>query len=106
MKPDPSSAIAGLRRGLTALYGPRLCRLILFGSQVRGDVTPHSDIDVLVVLRPPVDPFEEIARTSLLRTELNLRYGILLSCLFVSEYEYEQERSPMMLNIRREGVAV
>jgi predicted nucleotidyltransferase len=106
MKPDLSAILAALREGLAALYGPRLCRVVLFGSQARGEFTPHSDIDVLLVLMPPVDPFEEISRTSALRAELNLRYGILISCLFVSEHEYEQERSPLMLNVRREGGAL
>lgn len=106
MKPGLSAIPDDLRTGLAALYGPRLCRVVLFGSQARGDVTPDSDIDVLVVLSPPVDPFQEIARTSPFRAELNLRHGRLISCLFVSEPEYEQEPSPLMLNVRREGVAV
>ena len=35
---------------LREIYGPRLKRLILFGSQARGEATPDSDVDVLVVL--------------------------------------------------------
>ncbi len=36
---------------------------MLFGSQARGDKMPGSDIDVLVVLKGPVRPGEEIRRT-------------------------------------------
>lgn len=39
-----------LRRQLEALYGPRLIRMVLYGSQSCGDAEPGSDIDVLVVL--------------------------------------------------------
>ena len=42
------------------LYGDRLVRLVLFGSHARGDAVPGSDIDVLVVLRGPVEPGVEI----------------------------------------------
>jgi len=47
------SLIAELRRRFEALYGPRLARLVLFGSHARGDAEPGSDIDVLVVLEGP-----------------------------------------------------
>jgi predicted nucleotidyltransferase len=40
-----------LRRRLTAIYGDRLAKMVLYGSQARGDAGPDSDIDVMVVLR-------------------------------------------------------
>jgi len=30
----------------------------------------------------------------------------VVSCVFVSEEQFQQERSPLMLNVRREGVPV
>jgi len=30
----------------------------------------------------------------------------VLSCVFVSRDQYEQEHSPLLINVRREGVAV
>ena len=44
---------------LREIYGPRLKRLVLFGSQARGDATPESDVDVLVVLDGPTGAYEE-----------------------------------------------
>jgi uncharacterized protein len=40
-----------LRIELEQLYGPRLERIILFGSRARGDARLDSDWDVAVVLR-------------------------------------------------------
>lgn len=49
-----------LRRRLEAIYGERLMRLSLYGSQARGDSVPGSDIDVLVVLQGPVSPVRRL----------------------------------------------
>jgi len=42
------------RQGLEDIYGARLVRVVLFGSQARDEAEPDSDIDVMVVLRGPV----------------------------------------------------
>jgi len=98
--------LAELRRRFEALYGPRLVRLMLFGSQARGDAEPGSDIDVLVVLEGPVTPGEEIRRTLNPVVELSLENNTVFSCVFVSRERYENELSPLLINVRREGVPV
>lgn len=98
--------IKELRRRLEVLYGPRLVRMVLYGSQARGDAEPGSDIDILIVLQGPVSPGEEIARTSDIIASLSLLHGVVLSRAFVSSDRFEREQSPLLMNIRREGVAV
>ena len=56
MDDELSATIVDLRRQFELLYCERLVRMVLFGSQARGDDEPESDIDVLVVLRGPVRP--------------------------------------------------
>ena len=106
MSETVQTIITELRRQLEALYGPRLVRMMLYGSQARGDAELGSDIDVLVVLQGPVSPGEEIARTSDIIAALSLQYGVVLSRAFVSSDRFEREQSPLLMNIRREGVAV
>ncbi|MCK9460952.1 MAG: nucleotidyltransferase domain-containing protein [Proteobacteria bacterium] len=95
-----------LRGRLEALYGDRLVGIVLFGSQARGEASPGSDIDVMVVVRGPVDPGEEIERVGPITAALSLEHDVVLSCVFVSSDRYSNERSPLLLNVRREGVAV
>jgi predicted nucleotidyltransferase len=95
-----------LRQRLETLYGPRLVKMILYGSQARGDAEPGSDVDVLLVLQGRVAPGREIARTSDIRLELSLEHNTVVSCAYVSHYRYVSEQSPFLLNVRREGVAV
>jgi len=98
--------VKDLRRRLEQLYGPRLLGLVLYGSQARGDAEAGSDIDVLVVLEGEVEPTLEIARTEFDVADLSLERNVVVTCLFVSREQYERERSPLLLNVRREGIAV
>ena len=54
-RPEETAVIASglvdeLKERLAAAYGARLHAVVLFGSEVRGDARPDSDIDVLAVL--------------------------------------------------------
>jgi uncharacterized protein (UPF0332 family)/predicted nucleotidyltransferase len=101
--------LAELRQRLQAHYGARLACLVLFGSQARGDAGPGSDIDVLVVLRGAEHPLErppDKAFVSDLVYDLLLRYDRLVSLLPVSLDRYQHEQSPLMMNVRREGVSL
>jgi len=95
-----------LRRGLGRLYGDRLAQAILFGSRARGEGEPASDIDVLLVLRGEVRPGDEIARTSRLRAALCLKHGVVFSCTYLSADRFRNGDSPLLLNVRREGIAI
>ncbi|MBW4691745.1 MAG: nucleotidyltransferase domain-containing protein [Lyngbya sp. HA4199-MV5] len=95
-----------LKQSLAELYGDRLLHLTLFGSQARGDAEPDSDIDVLVVLKSPVNPGEEIKRTGQAIAALSLRYEVVISCLFMDETHYQTRNGSLLRNIRREGVPI
>ncbi len=86
------------------LYGKRLKGSILYGSWARGDATEDSDIDVLIVLEGEVSPGEEIDRMIDIITEINLKHGVLISVYPVSEKDYSTINSPLLINVRREGV--
>ncbi len=106
MDENVKTILTELRRRFEALYGERLARLVLFGSQARGDADQGSDIDVLVVLRGPVSSGEEIARAGETTAALSLHYDVVISCTFVSADRYSTEQSPLLMNVRREGMTV
>ena len=89
---------------LRRLYGDRLKDIILYGSYARGDARDESDIDVMVVLRDMVTPGREIDRMIDMITDLNLKYGVLLAVVPVSEEKFLRVNSPLLLNVRREGI--
>ena len=106
MDTDIRSIVSRLKDSLESLYGSRLSRLILYGSQVRGDADRNSDIDVLVVLKGPVKPGDEIARTGGVVADLSLQIDRVITCVFMDEERYLHRTGPLLRNIRREGIAV
>jgi len=106
MKAKIGKVLRELRTELESIYGPRLASVILFGSQARGDAAAASDIDVLVVLDGNVEPGKEIARTGKTVAALSLKFDLVISCVFISTERYSSEQTPLLLNIRNEGVAI
>jgi len=95
-----------VRGCMETIYGQRLANLMLFGSHACGDAESGSDIDVLVALQGAVSPCEEIARTIDQVAEISLDHDVVVSCVFVSHEQFEREQSPLLLNVRREGVPI
>lgn len=87
-------------------YQERLAQVVLYGSQARQEATEDSDIDVLIVLNDPVDPGIELQRTSEAVAELCLENDLLISRLFIGRSRYETEQSPLLRNIRQEGIVL
>jgi predicted nucleotidyltransferase len=106
MSPKVKTILAELRSRFEALYGDRLVKLVLFGSQARGDSDADSDIDVLVVLRGPVQVGTEIERGSTVTAALSLEHDVVISSVYVDEERYKRDRSPLFLNVEADGVAV
>ncbi len=94
------------RQGLEQIYGPRLDKIILYGSQARGDAEEDSDIDILIVLKEAFNYFEESQRISYLIADLCLENTVLISCMFATTQEYQEDGSGLFRNIRREGVVI
>jgi predicted nucleotidyltransferase len=95
-----------LSRTLKRLLGEQLEAVYLYGSQARGDAQPDSDIDVLVVIKGEFNYFHMAKRVSRHTAKLSLEYETVISCVYVTKEDYEHRRTPLLLNIHREGIAV
>ena len=104
MTSSTEAALREAKQALGELYGDRLARVVLYGSQARGDATPESDLDVLVVLRDPVDVVAEIKRLVPLETALLDRYEEVVSLMPFAETRYHNAEHPLMMNVHAEGI--
>jgi predicted nucleotidyltransferase len=97
---------ARVKRKFESLFQDDLITLVLFGSQARGEATPESDIDVLVVLRDKQIRDSKREEVIDFIADLCLELGVLVSCVYVSKAQFENEKSPLLLNVRREGIVL
>ena len=61
---------------------------------------------MLIVLKVPVDPGEEIPRTGGIIAELSLEHNVVIACVFMDEERYLTRQGPFLRNVRREGIAI
>jgi len=101
---DLKSTLRWATESLREIYGPRLKRLILFGSQARGEAGPKSDVDLLVVLEGPITSIEEAKRTSRVGTQAAAYRDTALSFVHMSEEDFADERRPLVWSVREDGI--
>jgi predicted nucleotidyltransferase len=85
------------------MYGTQIERVVLFGSRARGDARPESDYDVVVFLSNMSDRFAELYRLADLSTDILGDTGEFVHAMPYRSDAYD-ERTPLMREIRREGI--
>lgn len=106
LKPLLQEVLGVLRRRLAQTLGYELEQVILYGSHARGEARPDSDIDVLIIVRGNVNYPDLMQRTSSLVAEVSLQNDVVISRTFASLADWKNARTPFLINVRREGVAV
>ena len=73
------SALAEFVKRLRGQLSTSIVDLRLFGSEARGDATPESDIDVLVVVQPDDERARLDDRIIDIAFDVNLAFGVYIS---------------------------
>lgn len=102
--PKLSEILEKVKAKLQDFYQDQLETIILYGSQARGDAQEDSDIDLLVVLKNAVNPFQEIDKTGDFIADLCLDYDVVISRHFISSDKFQKQDSPFLSNVKREGI--
>ena len=87
-------------------YGERLQRVVLYGSRARGDADVDSDVDLLVVLDEIHDFWREHRRIGDIARQASDGGATIISTMPMSRIDFEERHSPLLLNVRREGIEI
>jgi uncharacterized protein len=90
------------RAALADAYGERIERVVLFGSQARGDARPDSDYDIAVFLEDFAGIAEEMRQIAEIETDILMDTGAVINALPLRAGAY-RERTGLMAELRREG---
>ena len=99
------SAIKDLKNYLSKNY--QLTDFRIFGSKIRGEDTPESDLDIMAVF-DYFDPIMEANIDSKL-FKINLEYDCLISLLIYGRNELQDgplSESPLYKKVMKEGIPI
>jgi len=98
--------ISRIRDKLAELYGSRLKGVVLYGSEARGEAQEDSDIDLLVLLEPPIKLGEEIRTIVHALYPLQLEVIRPIHAMPTDAKAYEAGEIALYRNVKQEGISV
>ncbi len=93
-----------IKTRLQTVYRERLAGVVLNGSAARGNITDESDIDILVLLKGPVEYGNDLETNINSLYPLSLELGRRISANPVDAKEYETVMCPLYKASRKEGI--
>lgn len=88
------------------IYSSRLKKIILYGSYARGDYSDESDIDLIILLDDMKNVNEERNNYLPVISRLSLKYDTLISAIPCNYKDFYNIKTPLFLNINREGIEI
>ena len=86
------------------LYGPRIERVVLYGSRARGDAKPDSDYDIAVFLKDLSSRWKEVRRIADVEIAVFEKTGAWVHAMPYPAGAWRNTGSPLMHEIRKDGV--
>jgi predicted nucleotidyltransferase len=103
---DTSTLLARIKSCLQAVYGDRIRGVVLYGSEARGEATPDSDVDILILLAGPVALGRELHTVIGALYPLQLEMDRVLEAFPADEADYLRGEYAWYRNAQKDGIRV
>ena len=104
--PQIKKIVEETQNELKKIYNDRFKGLILFGSYARGDYGEGSDIDLALLVEEAQDSITERKKFFPVTSRISLKYDTVVSVIPFDINEFHQKRTPLVLNINKEGIKI
>lgn len=91
------------------VFGEKIYRIILYGSYARGDFTPESDIDVMILIDCKHEELSKYRRAvSKIASDISLNDDVEVSLLLEDRFTYEKWLDTLVFyqNVYNEGIVL
>jgi len=105
LQPKEEAAVGECVNQLMSHLDGRLVEVYLFGSKARGDFTPDSDLDLLIVLE--ADDWETKDKVRFVAADVSLEYDVLINTHILSRARWEEmarQQATLWREVQRDGV--
>ena len=107
LQPNEKAAISEYINRLMGHLDNCLVEVYLFGSKARGDFTPDSDLDLLVILE--VDDWETKDQARFVAADIALEYDVLINTHILSQMRWEEmahQQTTLWRAVQQDGVSL
>ncbi len=95
-----------VKEHLNNVYGDRIKRVVVYGSFAKGEADEESDVDIAVVVADELNPNKIENSLDSLLFQILMEKGELITVLVIPESKFTTYNSPLILNIKEEGVPI
>ena len=82
-------------------------RVILFGSQARGDARPDSDWDLLILLNKPNEEFDDFKHYAYPFTKMGWNYETHISPIICTIADWERQKPSLFYKfVEQDGIEI
>ena len=103
---DRPTLLRRIRASLEEAFRERLKGIVLYGSEARGESTPDSDIDILVLLTGPIKLGRDLRTIIHALYPLQLESERVIDATPVDNTVYEAGEFALYRNAKRDGLVV
>lgn len=106
INPDILQVLEEVKIILRKLYGASLVNVILYGSYARGEERSTSDIDIAVIIRGKIRPYEELMKIIDATYEIELNNDFVFNFHPISKKTYSSSTFSFYESIKNEGISL